>query len=89
MATRKTTTKTVEEAPTEAKKDTVFIQLPVIEGESDSVFVSVNLKNYQIKRGVQVEVPRAVAEVLANSSKQMMAARERQREFESKNYGEV
>lgn len=88
MATRKTTTKTVEDS-TEAKKDTVLIQLPIVEGESDSVFVSVNLKNYQIKRGVQVEVPRAVAEVLANSSKQMMMARERQREFESKNYGEV
>lgn len=88
MATRKTTTKTVEDS-TEAKKDTVLIQLPIVEGESDSVFVSVNLKNYQIKRGVQVEVPRAVAEVLANSSKQLMMARERQREFESKNYGEV
>jgi hypothetical protein len=89
MATRKTTTTKTATANKEPEKDTVLVQLPIIEGESDSVFVSVNLKNYQIKRGVQVEVPRAVAEVLANSSKQMMEAREKQSKLASKNYGEV
>lgn len=34
------------------------------------VFVGVNGKTYQIKRGVEVEVPDYVAEVLRNSSRQ-------------------
>lgn len=34
------------------------------------VFVGVNGKTYQIKRGVEVEVPDYVAEVLKNSSRQ-------------------
>lgn len=36
----------------------------------DDVFVGVNDKRYQIKRGIEVEVPRFVAEVLENSKKQ-------------------
>lgn len=34
------------------------------------VFVGVNGKTYQIKRGVEVEVPDYVAEVLRNSARQ-------------------
>ena len=34
------------------------------------VFVGVNGKTYQIKRGVEVEVPDYVAEVLKNSARQ-------------------
>lgn len=37
---------------------------------SDDVFVAVNGETYLIKRGVEVEVPLAVAEVLENSMKQ-------------------
>ena len=33
-------------------------------------FVSVNGVNYKIRRGVEVEVPRAVAEVLEHSQRQ-------------------
>lgn len=36
----------------------------------DDVFVGVNGKTYQIKRGVEVEVPESVAEVLRNSEMQ-------------------
>lgn len=36
----------------------------------DDLYVAVNGKNYQIQRGVEVEVPRYVAEVIANSDKQ-------------------
>ena len=36
----------------------------------DDVFVSVNGRNYQIQRGVEVQVPLAVAEVLENSARQ-------------------
>lgn len=34
------------------------------------LFVSVNGFNYKIRRGVEVEVPRAVAEVLEHSQRQ-------------------
>ena len=73
----------------EAKPKTVVIQLPVIEGMGDSVYVCVNMKSYQIKRGEPVEVPLSVAEVLRNSDREMMVAMQRQEEMASKNYGEV
>lgn len=73
----------------EAKPKTVVIQLPVIEGMGDSVYVCVNMKSYQIKRGEPVEVPLSVAEVLRNSDRQMMVAMQKQEEMASKNYGEM
>lgn len=79
--------KTSDKAETKSK--TVVIQLPVIEGMGDSVYVCVNMKSYQIKRGEPVEVPLSVAEVLRNSDRQMMVAMQRQEEMASKNYGEV
>ncbi len=79
----------VKSATAEKKEKTVVIQLPVIEGMGDSVYVGVNMKDYQIKRGEPVEVPLCVAEVLRNSDKQMMVAMKKQEEMTSKNYGEV
>lgn len=79
--------KTSDNAETKAK--TVVIQLPVIEGMGDSVYVCVNMKSYQIKRGEPVEVPLSVAEVLRNSDRQMMVAMQKQEEMASKNYGEM
>lgn len=79
----------VKSAVEEKKPKTVVIQLPVIEGMGDSVYVGVNMKDYQIKRGEPVEVPLCVAEVLRNSDKQMMLAMKKQEELTSKNYGEV
>ena len=73
----------------ETKPKTVVIQLPVIEGMGDSVYVCVNMKSYQIKRGEPVEVPLSVAEVRRNSDRQMMVAMQKQEEMASKNYGEV
>lgn len=78
-----------EAAVAEEKPKTVVIQLPVIEGMGDSVYVCVNMKSYQIKRGEPVEVPLSVAEVLRNSDRQMIEAMQRQEEMASKNYGEV
>lgn len=42
----------------------------------DDVFVAVNGKGWLIKRGVEVEVPRAVAEVLSQSMEQDTRAAE-------------
>ena len=40
----------------------------------DDVFVSVNGRTFQLKRGVEVQVPRYVQEVLDNSMSQDMVA---------------
>lgn len=42
----------------------VTIRLPRIKGESDSVYVSINERNWLIKRGVSVEVPECVANLI-------------------------
>lgn len=42
----------------------VKIKIPRTRTETDDVFVSVNMNTWQIKRGVEVEVPECVAEVL-------------------------
>ena len=53
------------EKKTEAKTENmVTIKLPRIKGESDSVYVSINERDWLIKRGVAVEVPECVAELL-------------------------
>lgn len=50
------------------KEGTVNVKLPkAVDGSPDFVTVAVNSKVYQIQRGVNVTVPRSVAEVLRNS----------------------
>lgn len=43
----------------------------------DDLFVSVNGRNFQIQRGVEVEVPACVAEVIRNSDRQKQLAERR------------
>lgn len=51
-----------------AAKETVTIQLPRAgKDEEKIVFVGVNGRGYTIRRGKEVEVPPAVAEVLRSS----------------------
>lgn len=48
--------------------DKVTVKLPrANNGEGNYITASVNGKVYKIKRGVSVEVPVAIAEVIANS----------------------
>lgn len=62
MATAKDTTKAVDNT------GKVTIRLPKENrGEENFVIVSVNCKNYKIMRGVEVEVPVEVAEVLRHA----------------------
>ena len=56
------------------KEEMVTIKLPKIRGGADSIWVSVNDKKWQIKRGVEVEVPACVAEVLEAREKQLERA---------------
>ncbi|MBP3468257.1 MAG: hypothetical protein J6K26_01920, partial [Lachnospiraceae bacterium] len=46
------------------KEKTVKIKLPRMRKEDGDVFVSVNERTWLIQRGVEVEVPECVAEVL-------------------------
>lgn len=50
------------------------IRIPLDRGNKDDVFVGINGRTWQIKRGVTVEVPVAVALVLAQSERMQMAA---------------
>ena len=60
--------------PPAGARKTVTLRLPRARaGEEDVVFIGVNGKAWRIRRGVTVEVPRSVAEVLRNS----MSAEER------------
>ena len=48
----------------EAKEKMVKIRIPRTKADEEDVFVSVNMRTWLIKRGVEVEVPECVAEVL-------------------------
>lgn len=55
---------------------TVRIRLPVTRELNEDVFVGVNGNTWQIKRGVEVDVPLAVAKVLERSEKMQQVAME-------------
>ena len=48
------------------KEKMVKIRIPKERGNDSDVYVSVNERNWLIKRGVEVEVPACCAEVLRN-----------------------
>ena len=66
-------------APKAAKpkeEEKILYIVPHVDGEPDEIFVSVNMKTYQIKTGIEVELPRSVVEILKNSNRQVMIARQ-------------
>lgn len=67
------------------KKDTVTIRLPKTREKQDDVFVSVNNRTWQIQRGVAVEVPLCVAEVLQHSDEMAEAALRFEAQVQSNN----
>mgnify|MGYP007070305906 CR=1 FL=1 len=58
---------TAPEAAEQQSEKTVRIRLPLTKHEQDDVFVRVNQRTWLIKRGVEVEVPECVMEVLNNA----------------------
>jgi hypothetical protein len=54
----------------------VKIKLPLTRSEKDDVYVAVNGKSFQIKRGETVEVPDYVAEVLQHREEMLAEAME-------------
>ena len=49
----------------------VKIRIPRTKADEEDVFVSVNLETFLIKRGVEVEVPDYVAEVLMHQEEML------------------
>lgn len=69
MSSNKNNNKTAETQIPETQSQTsevkkVKIKLPKLRGQNDDVFVSVNNYSCVIRRGVEVEVPEFVKEVL-------------------------
>ena len=59
--------KTATKATETAKEKLVKIRIPRERDRQDDVFVCVNGRTWLIKRGVEVEVPECVAEVIRNA----------------------
>lgn len=68
--------KTETAQKSEMLTQTVQIKLPLTRELSEDVFVGINGNTWQIKRGVYVEVPLAVAKVLERSEKMQQVAME-------------
>lgn len=57
---------------TEAPKEkTVKVKIPKFKKNQEDVFVSVNERTWIVKRGVEVEVPECVAEVLKHQEEML------------------
>ena len=65
MATEK------KETATKAIEMKVKIRIPRTKAEESDVYVSVNNRTWLIKRGVEVEVPECVAEVLRHQEEML------------------
>lgn len=62
----------------------VTIKLPITRTEKDDVWVAVNGKSMQIKRGVEVEVPKCIYEALEHSEKMLLEAMEYEASIQGK-----
>lgn len=77
MATNKetvqpnTTTEQANPTTEQLAEKMVKVRIPRTSKNQDDVFVSVNMKTYLIKRGVEVEVPACVAEVLRHQEEML------------------
>jgi hypothetical protein len=69
MAETENVTKTTETKT--PKRKMVKIKIPRTKADQEDVFVSVNMETFIIKRGVEVEVPDYVAEVLQHQEEQL------------------
>ena len=65
-------------------KRLVTVMIPLTREQQDDVFVCVNNHSFQIKRGVKVQVPYYIAEVLERSEESDQAAMLRQKMLQSR-----
>ena len=76
MAETKTTTPKTKKSKLFPNEPLVTINIPITRSEKDDVWVAVNGKSMQIKRGVDVEVPRCIALALEHSQNMLIEAME-------------
>lgn len=81
-----TTTKT-----TKTKKSKLFpneplvtVNIPITRSENEDVWVAVNGKSMQIKRGIDVEVPLCIAKALEHSQNMLIEAMEYEASIQGK-----
>lgn len=70
-----TTIEATEKKTKEKKEKMVKIRLPR-DKKNPTLYVSVNDRNWLIKRGIEVEVPECVAEVIRNAERAQVEADE-------------
>ena len=62
--------------PVEVKEKLVKVRIPKTKENQCDVFVSVNDRNWLIKRGVEVEVPLCIAKALEHQEEMLIKAME-------------
>lgn len=76
--TKESTEKVVNKTD-ESTEEMVEIKIPLERGKANKdVYVAVNGRPYQVKRGVAVNVPKSVAKVLQQAEKQLLKSMEYQ-----------
>lgn len=74
MASNMKKDEAVEAAAAPKAEDTVTIRLPRTKKDQEDLFVSVNERTWIIQRGVNVEVPACVAEVIRHAEDMQQVA---------------
>ena len=86
MASKNTTTE--EKTVPTTEEERVTIRLPLSREERDDVYVGLNGKSYLIKRGVNVDVPAGVAEILRRREEMLEIALAYEDQLEKRSYPE-
>ena len=83
MATKNESVETEAKVEAKNEEEKVTIMIPYVEGEDPEVTVIINGHYTRFRKGETVQVSKAVASVLQNSNKQMMAALDNQKKFKN------
>ena len=83
MATTNESVKTEAKVTKAKEEEKVTVMVPYVEGEDPEVTVIINGQYTRFRKGETVQVSKAVASVLKNSNKQMMAALDNQKKFKN------
>lgn len=84
MASKNTTTE--EKTVPTTEEERVTIRLPLSREDRDDVYVGLNGKSYLIKRGVNVDVPAGVAEILRRREEMLEIALAYEDQLEKRSY---
>lgn len=74
--TKSTTTTKTKKSKLFPNEPMVTVNIPITRSEKEDVWVAVNGKSMQIKRGIDVEVPLCIAKALEHSQNMLIEAME-------------